>query len=588
MADDLGVVYTDRKLSQLEKKIHQVYSEAQKDIEKKLNTFLEKSAAREKLYLQRVAEGKMTQEAFDKWKAGQVFVGQNWKSQQENIAHVLSNANQVATQMINGEKADVFCFNGNYTAYDMEHGFGVNLGFDLYDEKSVERLIKDNPQMLPKPRIDIPKDERWNMKNIRNQITQGIIQGESIPKIAKRLYDTVPGMNERQSYLHARTAMTGAQNGGRQARYEEAEKMGIKFKKEWLATLDGRTRDTHRDLDGQTVKPDESFEVEGMEIRFPGDPTAHPSLVYNCRCTMVTKLDDYPHTYDRRGKNMIGDYEIEPEMTYREWEKAKWSVKDAEKTTDAVTLLGKAADGFSDADKQNMMGMIQNADPVARDVWLKNVGSLEPSEPPDPKYKSKAYYAPFEGKVHFNINEVVSGDTIHTPYENFFHEFAHNIDHLNGVNGLYFSEYFTGKDGKTLAQMLEIENKKILTDAFEAWRVKNGYNTNMTFSFAMKNKYYRQDVFWELNTQVRGQYGAKGRANISDMFEPYSVKKGGGTYPWGAGHGSSYAKSGQGAKETFAEMTDATFANPESLQAIKQYYPRSYALWKEMMSALLK
>lgn len=324
MADDLGVLYTDKRLSELEKRIHEVYEQAQKDIEEKLKTFTEKSAAKEKILLERVKAGTMTQEQFDRWKRNQVFTGKNWQAQRDNIAHVLSNANSVANQMINGEEVDVFCFNGNYAAYDIEHGFGVNFGFDVYDEKTVERLIKDNPQILPKSRISIPKDERWNMQNIRSQITQGILQGESIPKIAQRLYDTIPNMNEKQSFLHARTAMTGAQNGGRQERYKEAEEMGIKFKKVWLATLDARTRDTHQILDGQAVKPDDYFEVEGMRIMYPGDPSADPSLVYNCRCTMVTELDDYPAKYDRRGKNTIGDYEIDEDMTYKEWEKAKW------------------------------------------------------------------------------------------------------------------------------------------------------------------------------------------------------------------------------------------------------------------------
>ena len=71
--DDLGVVYTDKKIETLEKKINQAYKTAQKDIQKKLDTFLEKSAAKEKVYLSRVASGKMTQEDFDHWKKNQVF-----------------------------------------------------------------------------------------------------------------------------------------------------------------------------------------------------------------------------------------------------------------------------------------------------------------------------------------------------------------------------------------------------------------------------------------------------------------------------------------------------------------------------------
>ena len=300
MADDLGVVYTDRKLQMLENKINKIYSQAEKDIAEKIETFFEKAEAKEKVLLQKVANGEMTQEELDHWKQGKVFIGQNWQSQQQNIAHVLSNANTIATNVINGERTDVFAFNGNYTAYEFEHGFGVNFGFDLYDEHSVEYLLQGKPSILPKQKLNVGKDEKWNMHNIRAQIAQGIVQGESIPKIAQRLSEVVPDRNKKQMILHARTAMTAAQNAGRMERFGEAEALGIKFKKVWLATLDDRTRDTHADLDGQAVKPDQPFEIDGYKIDYPGDPHAAPEMVYNCRCTMTTELDDYPSSFNRR------------------------------------------------------------------------------------------------------------------------------------------------------------------------------------------------------------------------------------------------------------------------------------------------
>lgn len=319
MADDLGVQYTDAKVAALEKKLNKEYKQAQKDIKKKLDDFTAKSAAKEQVYLQKVANGEMTQDAFDKWKQGQVFYGENWKAQQESIAKVLANTNTVATNMINGEKADVFAFNGNYTAYQFEHGFGADFGFDLYSEKSVEHLLKDNPQILPKKKLDKSKDVAWNMRNIRSQITQGIIQGESIPKIAERLANVVPDRNKKQMVMHARTAMTAAQNSGRMERFKEAEKLGIKFKKLWIATLDNRTRDSHQDLDGETAKPDEPFELGKIKIMYPGDPKADPSEVYNCRCTLGTVLDDYPSSFDRRAKDVDGKYKQIGDMSYNDW-----------------------------------------------------------------------------------------------------------------------------------------------------------------------------------------------------------------------------------------------------------------------------
>lgn len=320
MADDLGVLYTDRQLRDVERTISRLYTQAQKDIEQKMSDFSDRMAKREKLYEARVAAGTMTQDEFDHWKSSVVFRGKQWDDKMAQVSEVLANTNTVANNVVRRNQIGVFAMNGNYAGYELEHGAGVSFGFDLYDQTTVSRLLRDKPNILPFKKLDKEKDMKWNFKNIRSQVTQGILQGESIPKIAKRLAEAVPNRNEKQMVLHARTAMTAAQNGGRMERYKEAEDLGIKFKKVWLATLDGRTRDTHADLDGQAVKPDEDFEVDGYKISYPGDPHAAPEMVYNCRCTLTTELEDYPHSFNRRETS---SGEVIEDMSYREWERSK-------------------------------------------------------------------------------------------------------------------------------------------------------------------------------------------------------------------------------------------------------------------------
>lgn len=57
----------------------------------------------------------------------------------------------------------------------------------------------------------------------------------------------------------ARTTLTGAENAGRVASYERARGMGIDVRKRWLATLDERTRASHRALDGEVADADGKF-----------------------------------------------------------------------------------------------------------------------------------------------------------------------------------------------------------------------------------------------------------------------------------------------------------------------------------------
>ena len=102
--------------------------------------------------------------------------------------------------------------------------------------------------------------------------------------------------------------ITGAQNAGRMERLHEAQDMGVVVKKKWLATMDKRTRDVHRDeLNGVEVDVDEPFHTSLGDIMFPGDPNADPANVYNCRCTLVYVYDVKKSAENLREKQLYGD-----------------------------------------------------------------------------------------------------------------------------------------------------------------------------------------------------------------------------------------------------------------------------------------
>jgi hypothetical protein len=84
--------------------------------------------------------------------------------------------------------------------------------------------------------------------------------------------------------------VTGAENKGRQDSYARAEADGIILQKEWLATNDGRTRHSHAMLDGAIVDQDKKFD---NGLMYPGDPSGRPEEVYNCRCTLVAKVNGF-------------------------------------------------------------------------------------------------------------------------------------------------------------------------------------------------------------------------------------------------------------------------------------------------------
>lgn len=354
---DLGATYTDVALKDLEKQLKSVYNNAYKDILKKQKDFNAAYAKKEAKYQSQLNSGQITQSQFDSWKKGQVFQGEQWQAKKKQILDTLYSSNTIATKMINGQATDVFAFNASYQAFSLEHEAGVNFGFSPYDSATVTNLIKNNPKLLPEWKINQPKDYKWNEKKLNRQVNLGIIEGESLDKIANRLCDALSTQNFNHMRTFARTAMTGAQNAGRDLSLQAAADKGIALKKEWMCTLDGHTRTNHRLLDGQKKPLNKPFEVDGMKIRYPGDPEAHPSMVYNCRCTMVADLEDYPATYDRYD-NVDG--KPIKNMTYNEWADAKSAGKDINPKPLTFSHVNVPTISASTADVSDLMDLFKD------------------------------------------------------------------------------------------------------------------------------------------------------------------------------------------------------------------------------------
>lgn len=322
---DFAHDYTTKEIEKLERRIHAVYKEAEHEINRKLEDFEKRYEAKDRIHLEEYKDGKITKQELDNWRKGQEFQRQQWNAKRDSIINSVQNANQVAVAMVNGETPNIFAVNANYMAFGIERDAGIDFGFGVYDANSVANLIKNNPQILPKWKIDEPKDYTWSKKKVNNAVTQGIIQGESLDKIAKRLTDKLVTGNENKMKTFARTAMTGAQNSGRQQSMKDAENLGIELEKQWMATLDSHTRDSHADIDGETVPVNSKFS-NGLE--YPGEAGGDPAEVYNCRCTMVSDIKKYPSVYSRRdnetGKvvNKLGPDTVE-NLTYNDWKMTK-------------------------------------------------------------------------------------------------------------------------------------------------------------------------------------------------------------------------------------------------------------------------
>ena len=189
---DYGLVYTDKEYLNLEKRLKRIYSEAEKDIQKQMDVFLDKYEKKNAKYLQAIKDGKATEKEYKQWLRGQVFAGRQWAAKRQSIASTLANVNEVAINMANGRMPNIFQVNGNYAAYQMEEFTGVDLGFSLYNATAVSDIIAHNADILPYKKLDRAKDITWNFQNIKNIVAKGIIKGEGIDKIASNLAVEMP------------------------------------------------------------------------------------------------------------------------------------------------------------------------------------------------------------------------------------------------------------------------------------------------------------------------------------------------------------------------------------------------------------
>lgn len=340
--EDLGHKLTDKELAKLERRIATLYREAGEELQATIDAYFEQFKKRDeemKALIGTVQNGKeWTEQDYKQWRLNQIGRGERYQAMRDKVAHRVTDANAVAVSYTNDATPGIYSLNRNYAAYTIESVAG-NVGFDLWDEQTVKRLMVEQPDLMPyyPPKRALKRgiDLAYGKKQITASVTSSILQGKSIKHMADDLQKRISTMSRDSAIRTARTAVTGAQNAGRMDSYAAAEKMGIKLKKCWLATLDARTRHSHAMLDGEQVAQDKKF---SNGCRFPGDPQGPPWEIYNCRCTLIAAVEGVDtSSAQRRAKNAdTGQTEVVSNMSYAEW--AGWK-----KDTKQVASAAKSA-----------------------------------------------------------------------------------------------------------------------------------------------------------------------------------------------------------------------------------------------------
>ena len=182
----------------------------------------------------------------------------------------LNRLGRTEIRLVTGHLEDTLISQYMRTIYALGKGINVKIGFNRFSPKYIETTLNypwsgamfseriwDNKQLL--------------LKRLREGLTQSMILGEGVSKIAKRIND---GINN--SYLNAqRVARTEVMRVCYVAERQALEDNGIK-KVQYSAFFDSRTCDKCKELDGKIY-------TLGKELPLPRHP--------HCRCTYLPVLD---------------------------------------------------------------------------------------------------------------------------------------------------------------------------------------------------------------------------------------------------------------------------------------------------------
>lgn len=138
---------TDVELAKLEKRIAAIYREAYNDLADTIRDYFGKFAARDAAEKARMDAGEISEDQYKLWRAAQIGRGKRFEALRDKVAERMTNANATAIAYINDATPGIYSLNRNLAAYAIEQVIG-DVGFDLWDERVVKRLIAEQPGLF--------------------------------------------------------------------------------------------------------------------------------------------------------------------------------------------------------------------------------------------------------------------------------------------------------------------------------------------------------------------------------------------------------------------------------------------------------
>lgn len=164
------------------------------------------------------------------------------------------------------------------------HGQGVPILAHI-DQEAMVRAVQLESKISKGLYTRLGEDVGLLKKKILAQVSRGIASGMTYSQVAKQL-ENQSRIGFNRAVRIARTEGHRIQTTATMDAMTVAKEMGADVLKQWDATLDNRTRESHQAVDGEIRELDKPF---SNGLMYAGDPSGRPEEVINCRCAVLQR-----------------------------------------------------------------------------------------------------------------------------------------------------------------------------------------------------------------------------------------------------------------------------------------------------------